>query len=210
MRIKNPRNLPKTRSTSSRCGTPVPVTFGRVRIAREVAEAGEALAARIESALNSTEVHGHLWLMLKAALTAYETTVRPPAPELNAENLLKAFKDSHAAYEHHLANRKPGSPMFTYSGWLQHVLATLPDGAKVVSQIHDEFNVSLPAKKVDPRACPKCTDGWTRHIKRGSHYACMARHIDASGNYDTCGCSEAPPEPKDSGQGWTPGRTDRT
>lgn len=42
--------------------------------------------------------------------------------------------------------------------------------------------------------CPSCTHPWSRHANRGSAYCCNSKDIDASGNWDSCGCGEHPPK----------------
>jgi hypothetical protein len=55
--------------------------------------------------------------------------------------------------------------------------------------------VTVPAALGAPYGvdCPKCGHGWDRHIQRAFGYACCAREVDASGNFDGCGCGERPP-----------------
>lgn len=49
----------------------------------------------------------------------------------------------------------------------------------------------------DPGDCPKCGHSWARHVERHrAVFQCMARDIDASGNFDGCGCGEVPPTTK--------------
>lgn len=41
--------------------------------------------------------------------------------------------------------------------------------------------------------CHSCGHGWGRHIDNGYGFSCRARDIDASGNWDGCGCGQCPP-----------------
>lgn len=52
---------------------------------------------------------------------------------------------------------------------------------------------TAPLETVKPEPvhgkCPDCTHYWTSHALRSGKSFCVARSIDASGNYDRCGCS---------------------
>lgn len=68
----------------------------------------------------------------------------------------------------------------------------------------DDTESSLRARKRASKAdrpvptydqeCLVCGHAWVRHIKRyAGRHVCVAKHIDASGNWEGCGCNETPP-----------------
>lgn len=43
--------------------------------------------------------------------------------------------------------------------------------------------------------CPDCGHAFSRHLPRWGGICCMVRSVDASGNFDGCGCSTPPSRP---------------
>lgn len=59
-----------------------------------------------------------------------------------------------------------------------------------------ELRAFAPVHKTEKDGCPDCKHPWIRHGKRAGKICCFVRSLDASGNYDTCGCNTVPPPAK--------------
>lgn len=55
-------------------------------------------------------------------------------------------------------------------------------------------NLQPPKREVADGECPECGHGWTRHTERFGGHCCAAKRIDASGNWEQCGCNVVPPK----------------
>jgi hypothetical protein len=54
-------------------------------------------------------------------------------------------------------------------------------------------------------ACPDCGHAWSRHVKgSGGIHACRAKGVEASGNFEACGCRTVPPDAKPRNRRTTP------
>jgi hypothetical protein len=96
-----------------------------------------------------------------------------------------------------------------YQGYRKGYADGREHGTQVIKEYLDKFPTPPLLFKKDlertPEAgrkeeteCPKCRHYWTRHIQRFGGYACAARDVDASGNFDGCGCGEVPPRTPES------------
>lgn len=84
----------------------------------------QALTKEVERALARTRGNA-MAFTLEKAVSRYRAAMEAAQPL--TLRVLEAFDATYAEYQTYVANRKEGEPFFTYSGWLQHVLKTLPD-----------------------------------------------------------------------------------